>query len=164
MLNIHDGIFVPVFGDRTLSFRKAPRRGEHRDDDGVEYPIWVVQGSGLSPSIVTKRGARASQVERRVREVCAAFERAAPEAVDDVALGAELITRLYVRLNRVHPFGDGNGRTAWTAMQYAAGRVHFPLVQSTPTREARLALGDAIRNGREIHRLVKHVRDAAWAQ
>lgn len=159
---IHDGIFLPVFGDQTLEFRKPPAREEYREDDGVEYPIWVIDGH--RPVITTKRGARASQVFKRVERACRDFEATAPNADGDIELAALAITQLYVRLIRIHPFGDGNGRTAWAALQLAAGRLRFPFVQSTPTTEARLALGDAIRNGQKIDRLAAHVRAAAWGE
>lgn len=164
ILDIHRGIFQPAFGDATLGFRFPPERGDGKDDDGVEFPIWVKRGNDQAPVIVTRRGVRARQVPRRVGEACADFVDRADAAVGDVDLSALLLTRLYVRLIRIHPFGDGNGRTAWSALQFAAGRLRFPFVQSTPTNEARLALGDAIRNGQRIDRLVEHVKSAAWAQ
>lgn len=159
---MHAGIFQPVFGDRTLSFREPPARNEHRDDDGVEYPIWVVRGGGRPPELTTRRGVRSGQVARRVRDACRRFERDAPAAVGDLDSGSVVIAQLYARLIRTHPFGDGNGRTAWAAVQFAAGRLGLPFVQSAPTSEARVALGDAIRDGTRVHPLAERIREAMW--
>ncbi len=126
------------------------------------YPILVLRGE--TPELVPRLGARSKQVEKRVRKACEAFELAVPHALEDVDDSALTLAQLYVRLIRIHPFVDGNGRTAWAAIQFAAGRLGFPFVQSTPTLEARLALGDAIRNGNNIGRLVDHIKDAAWHQ
>ncbi len=162
ILQMHEGIFTPVFGNGTLGYRSPPNRGEHCEDDGVEYPIMVLRGE--QPELVARLGARSKQVAKRVRKTCEAFELAVPHALGDIDDAALTLAQLYVRLIRIHPFVDGNGRTAWAAMQFAAGRVGFPFVQSTPTLEARLALGDAIRNGNNIGRLVDHIKDAAWHQ
>ncbi|MEH3055439.1 MAG: Fic family protein [Patulibacter minatonensis] len=158
VLELHRAIFGPVFGDRTLGFREPPARGEHRLDDGVSYPIWVRGARSPEPTIVVRRGAKASQVLRGVRDACDAFEREVPTALGDPVRSAEALARLYVRLIRIHPFTDGNGRTAWAALQFAAGRLRFPFVQSSPTMEARLALGDAIRDGNNVGPLADHIR------
>lgn len=162
ILDMHRGIFEPVFGDETLGFRAPPARGEHRLDDGVGYPIWILKGS--TPELVPRFGAESKQVLKRVRKACRAFEELVPFALNDRDESALAIAQLYVRLIRIHPFADGNGRTAWAALQFAAGRLGFPLVQSTPTLEARVALGDAIRNGNKIDRLVEHIVNATWEQ
>ncbi len=72
---IHEGIFLPVFGaEQTLGFRTPPERGEHRIDDGVIYPIWVVDGPGRPPRTVPRHGVVANQVLRRVEEACRDYE------------------------------------------------------------------------------------------
>jgi hypothetical protein len=162
LLDMHRGIFLPAFGEEVLSFRCPPGRGEHAEDDGVEFPIWVVAGAGQPPSVATARGVRAKQVMRRLEEALQDFDDQAPGAVGDLSAGSVLLARLYVRLIRIHPFGDGNGRTGWAALQMAAGRLRFPFVQSTPTSEARLALGDAIRHGNRIQPLADHIKSAVW--
>lgn len=159
---MHRGIFEPVFGDRTLGLRARPKRGAFLEDDGVVYPVWVVEGTGRTPQIRTMRGVRASNVRRRTEEACRLFARSAPDLQGDIVRGAEALARLYVRLIRVHPFGDGNGRTAWAVTQMAAGRLHLPFVQSTPTASVRLALGDAIRDGTRIEGMSQAFREALW--
>lgn len=160
VLGLHQAIFQPVFGGRTLGFRTPPPRGSHQLDDGVSYPIWVRGAGTPEPTTVVRRGARASQVARSVRDACAAFEAEAAGALGDADRSAAALARLYVRLIRVHPFTDGNGRTAWAVLQFAAGRLRFPFVQSSPTMEARLALGDAIRDGNRIQPLADHIKRA----
>ncbi len=162
ILQMHHGIFVPDFGDAALGYRAPLARGEHRLDDAVVYPIWVVGARSPEPTVVPHRGAVAKQVGRRVRELCAAFEADAARWSGDSSEAATMIARLYVRIIRVHPFGDGNGRTAWAALQFAAGRLRYPWIKSSPTLEARLALGDAIRSGNRIGPLAEHIRAAAW--
>lgn len=161
VLDLHRAIFQPVFGDRTLGYRTPPPRGSHQLDDGVSYPIWVRGAGTPEPTTVVRRGARASQVLRSVRDACDGFEREAAEAEGDLDRSAAALARLYVRLIRIHPFTDGNGRTAWAVLQLAAGRLRFPFVQSSPTMEARLALGDAIRDGNTIGPLADHIKRAA---
>lgn len=161
ILGLHRAIFEPVFGERTLGFRTPPPRGAHQLDDGVGYPIWVRGAGTPEPTTVVRRGARASQVLRSVKDTCDAFEREAQHAAGDADRAAEALARLYVRLIRIHPFTDGNGRTAWAVLQLAAGRLRFPFVQSSPTMEARLALGDAIRDGNRIAPLADHIKRAA---
>ncbi|MFA4927058.1 MAG: Fic family protein [Patulibacter sp.] len=160
---LHDGIFRPVFGEMTLGYRLPPGRHEHRDDDGVEFPYWVVRGPGRVPELQTRRGVRSGQVLKRVGEACEKFEREAPPAIGDSDRGTFLIAQLYVRLIRTHPFGDGNGRTAWAAVQFAAGRLRLPFVQSSPTTDARVALGDALRHGTRVQPLANRIRAAMWA-
>lgn len=162
IVDMHQGIFHPVFGAQTLMLRRPPTRGDHVIDDGVEFPIWVKRG--VAPELVTRRGAHSKQVAKRLRVTCAAFEQCIPFAINDQEESARAIAQLYVRLIRIHPFADGNGRTAWAALQFAAGRLGMPFVQSTPTAEARLALGDAIRHGNRIDRLVRYIREATWGQ
>lgn len=55
--------------------------------------------------------------------------------------------KLYTRLIRIHPFVDGNGRTAWAAFSYAVRRCGLPLVVLAPSDETRWALGCALRSG-----------------
>jgi Fic/DOC family len=160
VLQLHHAIFAPVFGERTLGYRTPPPRGSHLLDDGVSYPIWVRGAGTPEPTTVVRRGARASQVLRSVRDACERFEQEAVDALGDVDRSAAALARLYVRLIRIHPFTDGNGRTAWAVLQFAAGRLRFPFVQSSPTMEARLALGDAIRDGNTIGPLADHIKRA----
>lgn len=126
VLGLHHQIFGPVFGPATLGLRTPPPRGSHLLDDGVDFPIWVRGAGSPEPKVVTRRGARASQVARSVRDACEAFEREAPDAIGDPDRSAAALARLYVRLIRIHPFTDGNGRTAWAVLQFAAGRLRTP--------------------------------------
>lgn len=153
VVELHAGLFLPVFGERTLAFRTRPRRGSTLDDDGVVFPIWVVSGTGQPPRIRVVRGVRSGQVGPSVERACSGFERGVSIAAGDRGRSAWLLAQLYSRLIRAHPFLDGNGRTAWVMAQLAAGRLGMPLVESSPTTDARIALGRAVRDGNDLRPL-----------
>lgn len=147
---LHRGLFLPVFGSQTLSFRARPTRGSTMDDEGVVFPIWVVSGAGQPPRTRLTRGVRSGQVGPSVERACQGFEHSVSIAAGNRGRSAWLLAQLYSRLIRAHPFLDGNGRTAWVLTQLAAGRLGMPLVESSPTTDARIALGRAVRNGNDL--------------
>jgi len=140
---IHRAIFEPAFGPLPDPFR--------RNDEGVVYPI--VLGTWTRPIASSARGVRPKQVGRRLTDALDNFEtdlqRLAKHAqpggaqLQDSVLAA---AKLYVRVIRIHPFNDGNGRTAWVLFTYAMARVDLPLVALPPTPDTRWALGTALRN------------------
>jgi fido (protein-threonine AMPylation protein) len=149
---IHEGIFAPVFGT-SQGFRTT--------GEGVLFP--VVLGTREAPVVVQRRGVRHKQIRKRIEKALARFQddvaelQAAADA-GGVPLRAAIVPplRLYARLISIHPFVDGNGRTAWAAFCYALLRCGLLLVAIPPTPETRWALGMAIRADRrqEIEPLV----------
>ena len=52
--------------------------------------------------------------------------------------------RIYARIVAVHPWEDGNGRTAWLVLNHTLIRCGALAVATDPSRETRAALGRAI--------------------
>lgn len=97
-----------------------------------------------------------------MKATCRDFEAAVDRAVGLPDLASVALAQLYARLIRIHPFGDGNGRTAWVTLQLAAGRLEMPLVKSAPSLDAKLALGDALLDGERLEPLAHVIRVAAY--
>lgn len=141
---IHRAIFEPVFGAESVGFRAK--------GDEVTYP--VVLGTRDSPVAGEAHGVRYKQIRKRLKAALRDFARDLDglEALD-VQGAATLIDaiepalKLYARVIRIHPFIDGNGRTAWAVFSYAMKRCGLPLVVLAPTDDTRWALGTAIRPG-----------------
>ncbi|HUC07014.1 MAG TPA: Fic family protein [Solirubrobacterales bacterium] len=140
---LHRGIFEPVFGpEKTLGFRC--QRSEE-----VTFPI--VLGTQESPHVGIKRGSGGKKVERNLSRALAAFERdvaalAASERppMEDAARAA---VRLYAKVIGIHPFFDGNGRTAWAIVSHALQRCSLVEIAVAPSDATRWALGCALRPG-----------------
>jgi fido (protein-threonine AMPylation protein) len=139
---IHRGIFEPVFGEKTLGFRS-------RSKDKVEFPIVVGKESG--PVIRQRRGSGVKQLRPNLGKAVASFEREAADlgakkepALADAALVA---VKLYAKVIGIHPFLDGNGRTAWAIVSYALQRCGLVELAIPPSDTTRWALGQALRHG-----------------
>jgi hypothetical protein len=140
---IHRGIFEPVFGEKTLSMRSARQ-------DEVTYPI--VLGDPEHPRPSARRGSGGKQVRQNLGKALKIFEREVAElgarplrdrpTVSEAALPA---TKLYAKTIGIHPFFDGNGRTAWAVLSYALQRCGLVEVAVAPTAFTRWALGRALR-------------------
>ena len=140
---IHRGIFEPVFGERTLRFRS-------RRNEKVTYPI--VLGDPERPRLRSRRGTGGKQVGRNLGRALKSFERevavlAARSARDRPTLreAAAPAARLYAKVIGIHPFFDGNGRTAWAVLSYALQRCGLVEIAVPPTATTRWALGRALR-------------------
>ena len=137
---IHRGIFEPVFGDQTLGFRS-------RATDRVEFPIMM--GKLDAPMRRTRHGSGGKQVRPNLGKAFALFERevAALGAQKSPTLSEAVRTavKLYAKVIGIHPFFDGNGRTAWAVFSYALQRCGLVEVAVPPSDETRWALGRALR-------------------
>jgi fido (protein-threonine AMPylation protein) len=137
---IHRGIFEPVFGERTLSFRSLRTHG-------VEFPI--VTGARTEPHLGVRRGTGGKQVRQNLGKALKAFERDLKtlKEADRPPLheGARAAIRLYAKVIGIHPFFDGNGRTAWAVLSYALQRCGLIEIAVPPSDETRWALGRALR-------------------
>ncbi len=137
---IHEAIFEPVFGEQTLGFRS-------RSTDRVEFPI--VKGKREAPLIRSRRGSGGKQVRPSLGRALALFEREVAAlstqrspALSEAALSA---VKLYAKVIGIHPFFDGNGRTAWAVLSYTLQRCGLVEIAVTPSDATRWALGRALR-------------------
>lgn len=140
---IHLAIFAPVFGDKALGFRSLRKHG-------VQFP--VVVGTKEDPHRKVRRGTGGKQVKQNLGKALAAFERdvEALEAADRPPLhdAATAAVRLYAKVIGIHPFFDGNGRTAWAVFSYALQRCGLVEIAIPPSEATRWALGQALRQDR----------------
>jgi fido (protein-threonine AMPylation protein) len=137
---IHRGIFEPVFGEQTLDFRA-------KATDRVEFPI--IMGKLEAPKLRTRRGSGGKQVRPNLGKALALFERevAALGAKESPILSeaALIAVKLYAKVIGIHPFFDGNGRTAWAVFSYALQRCGLVAIAVPPSDETRWSLGRALR-------------------
>jgi prophage maintenance system killer protein len=137
---IHMGIFEPAFGEKTLGFRSLKKHS-------VTFPI--VTGKREEPHQGVRRGTGGKQVKQNLGKALAVFERdlEALKAADQPSLNdaARAAVRLYAKVIGIHPFFDGNGRTAWAVFGYALQRCSLIEIAVPPSDETRWALGRALR-------------------
>jgi fido (protein-threonine AMPylation protein) len=63
-----------------------------------------------------------------------------------------IAVKLYAKMLSAHPFLDGNGRTAFTILQYALARSDLPCVALENFEAHQRALGTALRSdGRQSY-------------
>jgi len=159
---IHQGIFMPVFGDMTLGFRSG--RGQD-----VTFPI--VKGKLKAPELSVRRGSGGKQVRPNLGKALASFERevAAIQVIGrpSVKEAAHAAVRLYAKVIGIHPFFDGNGRTAWAILSFALQRCGLVEIAIAPSDTTRWALGCALRqNGSQSYEpltdlVVEAIKDSA---
>lgn len=137
---LHEIIFETTFPEHAGRLRV---RGEE-----VQYGI--VLGAAESPITQSARATAGARVLKRLERACAEFNEAAlaqdqREAMqlDEVVLPA---VRLYVKVLSIHPFLDGNGRTAYALLQYALIRSRLICVALEDFPDHQRALGIALRD------------------
>ncbi len=135
---LHSAVFGPVFGDLALDRRSLK--------DHVEYPVWIEDRQSIRTQMA--EGSAPKQIDRNIERAFARFEKqllALSEreqlTLVDLCLPP---AQLYADLIRVHPFMDGNGRTAWLVMNHALVRCGALIVTAAPTIESRVVLGKAL--------------------
>ncbi len=153
---LHRGVFEPIFGARTLDFRDI-------NHPGVNYPVWEADGRG-HPNMRIQTGSAPKQIVRALDRAISRLNR----DVGDLALLASRsqeiplrqavlpAVRVYAQIIAIHPWEDGNGRTAWLALNHTLIRCGVLAVATDPSSEARVALGRAIttRRRRDLEPLV----------
>lgn len=144
---LHEIVFASTFPTDAGRLRA---RGEE-----VQYGIVI--GTNERPIPSAARATAGARVPARLEKACAEFNTAI-EAIDtqnSVSLD-ELVfvaVRLYTKALSIHPFVDGNGRTAFTLLQYALVRCGLACVALDDYAEHQLALGAALRiDGRQSYR------------
>lgn len=145
----HRLIFEPWFPDQA----GRVRRGEEQGQYGV---VW---GSREAPELLTVVSCRGRNVPARLRRAFAGLRQAIGERDEahnhgrrrklrDAMLPA---ARFYAKLLSTHPFFDGNGRTAYVALQYALIRLGATGIALPDHDEQQWALGQALRPGGRHH-------------
>jgi hypothetical protein len=143
---LHRAVFEPVFGDATAQQRDV--------DSEVAFPRWVSDGPGRPARHVEARGTSPKRIDRKLAEAIERFDAGSAQLPALAAAAADgrvpLVeaclppARLYADLIRIHPYPDGNGRTAWLALNHALIRCGTLAVVARPTIESRVELGRAI--------------------
>jgi fido (protein-threonine AMPylation protein) len=141
---IHRGVFEPVFGEKTLDFREL-------DHPGVTYPVWVMGARG-EPQMRVQSGSAPKQIRRAIGRAFSRLERDVADLTlrgqrsDEIPLRDAVLpaVRIYAQIVAVHPWEDGNGRTAWLVLTHTLIRCGVLAVATDPSRETRVALGRAI--------------------
>lgn len=95
--------------------------GQIRRGD-VEYPVRVVAGKEVRER--RQRGSAPDRIRSDLEVTCRAFREHVDTVLErggrvDAMQGALAATKLYVGILQIHPYEDGNGRTAFAALQAA---------------------------------------------
>ncbi len=143
---LHEIIFVTTFPDHAGHLRKPKEEGRYG----------VVLGTAEHPVVKSERATAGARVPRRLEEICREFNEtaAAQEQPDTIALDELVLTavRFYAKVLSTHPFLDGNGRTAFTLLQYALVRSDLACVALKDFDAHQRALGTALRSdGRQSY-------------
>jgi fido (protein-threonine AMPylation protein) len=143
---LHEIIFVTTFPEHAGHLRKPREEGRYG----------VVLGTAEHPVVKSERATAGARVPRRLEEICREFNEtaAAQEQPDTIALDELVLTavRFYTKILSTHPFLDGNGRTAFTLLQYALVRNGLACVALEDFKAHQRALGAALRSdGRQSY-------------
>jgi fido (protein-threonine AMPylation protein) len=137
---LHEIIFLTTFPEHAGRLRQ--RKEE------VEYGIVV--GTAEHPIVKSERATAGARVVRRLEQVCREFNDAIAKQkqLDAIAFEDLVFTavRLYAKVLSAHPFLDGNGRTAFTILQYALVRGGLSSVAMDNFDAHQRALGAALRS------------------
>ncbi len=145
----HRLIFEPWFPEQA----GRVRRGEEQGQYGV---VW---GSREAPELLTVVSCKGRNVQARLRHAFGGLRHAILERDRAHREGRRRRLRettlpaatFYAKLLRTHPFFDGNGRTAYVALQYALIRLGATGVALPDHDEQQWALGQGLRPGGRHH-------------
>lgn len=132
----------------------AGRRRAGREPVFYTYVVSVDPDGELQTSGASGTGA--GSLTRRLRKLCEQLNTTAERfdaarddtkreqlpALHDVTYAA---ARFYAKFLSAHPYPDGNGRTAYVALQYALVRLGATGVELADYAEQQIALGQALR-------------------
>lgn len=143
---LHELIFQTTFPEHAGRLRQ---RGE-------EARYGIVLGTTEQPVVKSERATAGARLQQRLQQLCresnsAAAERDQLDAIqlDDLVF---IAVRLYAKTLSAHPFLDGNGRAAFTILQYALARSDLPCVALENFEAHQRALGMALRSdGRQSY-------------
>jgi len=145
----HRLIFEPWFCERAGRFRRGEEQGQYG----------VVWGSREAPQLLTVVSCKGRNVQPRLRRAFIGLRDAIGQREDARREGARRKLReatlpaatFYTKLLSTHPFFDGNGRTAYVALQYALIRLGATGVALPDHDEQQWALGQGLRPGGRHH-------------
>ena len=143
---LHEIIFVTTFPEHAGRLRK-------RNEEGA---YGIVLGTADEPIVKSERATAGARIVRRLEQICDECNDtvAEQEQRDAIVLGDPVFTavRLYAKVLSAHPFLDGNGRTAFTLLQYALMRNGLACVALEDFGAHQRALGTALRSdGRQSY-------------
>jgi prophage maintenance system killer protein len=155
---MHQAIFEPVFGDRTLAMRQYEEQAEygivlgprdkpvHRRQDGISGRALSYRLKALANDLNEAIRARDSAVARGIRRRTITTTTAAAQG--------------FGRLLANHPWYDGNGRTAFVLLNFALVRMGLLMVAIRETQDFHWCLGKAMHRGhRDVAPLATYLRD-----
>jgi fido (protein-threonine AMPylation protein) len=143
---LHEIIFVTTFPEHAGHLRQRNEEGQYG----------IVLGSNEQPIVKSQHATAGARVLDRLEQICQEFnesvtEQEQPDAIplDDLVFTA---VRLYAKVLSTHPFLDGNGRTAFTILQYALVRSGLACIPLEDFDAHQRALGTALRSdGRQSY-------------
>ena len=144
--HLHEIIFQTTFPEHA-------GRPRQRDE---EARYGIVLGTAEQPIVKSERATAGARLQQRLQQLCREFNSTAAEQdqldaiqLDDLVF---IAVRLYAKMLSAHPFLDGNGRTAFTILQYALARSDLPCVALEDFEAHQRALGMALRSdGRQSY-------------
>jgi fido (protein-threonine AMPylation protein) len=145
----HRLIFEPWFPEQAGRVRRGDEQGQYG----------VVWGSRQTPEFLTVVSCKGRNVQARLRRAFAGLRQAVVEREDAQREGRRRMLReatlpaaaFYAKLLSTHPFFDGNGRTAYVALQYALIRLGATGVALPDHDQQQWALGQGLRPGGRHH-------------
>ena len=145
----HRLIFEPWFPEQAGRIRRGDEQGQYG----------VVWGSRQAPELLTVVSCKGRNVQARLRRAFVGLQQAIAEREDAHREGRRRRLRdatlpaatFYTKLLSTHPFFDGNGRSAYVALQYALIRLGATGVALPDHDEQQWALGQGLRPGGRHH-------------
>lgn len=143
---LHEIIFVTTFPEHAGRLRQRNEEGEYG----------IVLGTAEQLIVKGQRATAGARVVSRLERICREFNETVTEQdqSDSIALDALVpaAVRLYAKVLSTHPFLDGNGRTAFTILQYALRRSELACVALEDFDTHQRVLGTALRSdGRQSY-------------
>jgi len=151
-----------IFGELFPGDAGRLRRRHGSDPEHVYFDADI--GTRQTPSIRRYRGTSPRKLPRRLEEICTEFNSAAARIRDssstDTLDAVAIVTRLYVKVLRAHPFLDGNLRGTIVALNAGLATLDLPSVQFTDLARHDELLGVAFAGRNDPYRpLAEHIAD-----
>jgi len=143
---LHEIIFLTTFPGHAGHLRQRKEEGQYG----------IVVGTAEQPVVKGERATAGARVVQRLEEICHEFNEAVTDQEQpEATMLSDLVfiaVRLYAKVLSTHPFLDGNGRTAFTLLQYALARNDLACIALEDFDAHQRALGAALRrDGRQSY-------------